>query len=137
MICAVCYGVLRGHQGSQWRGTFDLHFDHQVNRLELQKSADMSCAICRSILLQLSRVEERDRRTVVSALGEAFLRLLYGDVFRHQMQLDKARIPLISAYLSEIYGQVSQKVYRLDFKSRNSQTVGTFVLQQTGAYPNC
>lgn len=135
MICAVCYGVLRGHQGSQWRGTFDLQFDHQVNRLELKKSADMGCAICRSILTELSRVEERDRKSVVSAWRELFVRFISGEGFRHQKHLDEARTPLISAYLSEIYGQKKSGVYRLDFKSQNSARVGTFVLQQTGDYP--
>lgn len=130
MICAVCYGMLRGHQKSQWRGTFDLHFDHQVNRLELKKSADMSCAICRSILHELSRVEEKDQKSVISVVGEAFLGFLSGDVFRHQMHLDKAREALISAYLSELYGQEEPSVYRLDFKRRDSARVGTFVLQQ-------
>ncbi|RDL34348.1 uncharacterized protein BP5553_07476 [Venustampulla echinocandica] len=48
------------------------------------------------------------------------------------MHLDKARIPLISAYLSEIYVQTEPSVYRLDFKSQDYKRVGTFVLQQTG-----
>jgi hypothetical protein len=63
-------------------------------------------------------------------VGEAFLGFLSGDVFRHQMHLDKAREALISAYLSELYGQEEPSVYRLDFKRRDSARVGTFVLQQ-------
>jgi hypothetical protein len=137
MICAVCYGVLRGHQGSQWRGTFDLHFDHQINREELEKSAGMGCAICRSILTELLRVEGKDRKGVIRALGETFFRFISGDVLKHQMYLDKARSPLINAYLSEIYGRTKPKVYRLDFKTRNSERVGTFVLQQAGNRPPC
>lgn len=49
MICATCYCLLRGQTGRQWRGTWDLHFDHQKDRVELQRSAEMGCCICRSI----------------------------------------------------------------------------------------
>lgn len=70
----------------------------------------------------------------MSALGETFLRFLSGEVLQHQIYLDEARSPLISAYLSEIYDQKKPKVYRLDFKTRNSDRVGTFVLQQTGGF---
>lgn len=135
MICAVCYGVLRGHQGSQWRGTFDLHFDHQINRVELQKAATMSCAICRSILQELTLVEQKDRKSCIDAWGETLRYFISGDVFRHQMHLDKARIPLISAYLSEVYVKNKPWIYRLDFKAKDYKRVGTFLLQQTGDFP--
>jgi hypothetical protein len=65
MICSVCYSMLRGHQGAQWRGTYDLHFDHHVDPVELQKSADMSCCICRSILCEIKRLEEEFEKATV------------------------------------------------------------------------
>jgi hypothetical protein len=71
--------------------------------------------------VELSQVEEKNRKSLLSAWGEVFLRFLSGEVFRHQMYLDKPRMPLISAYLSEIYGQKKPKVYRLDFKTRDSE----------------
>lgn len=103
MICAVCYCVLRGHQGAQWRGTYDLHFDHHVDRVALEKSASMRCCICRSILSELSRIEHRDPET---------------------------ENRFTSASLSEIWDDL----YRLDFKLRDSENIGTFVLPKTEDY---
>lgn len=61
MICAVCYSVLGGHQSAQWRGTWDLHFDHHVDRQRLVESANMSCCICRSILREITNLEEKEK----------------------------------------------------------------------------
>jgi hypothetical protein len=130
MICAVCYGMLRGHEGSQWRGTFDLQFDHQVNRLELKNSADMSCCICRSLLHELTRLEQKGR--VGDGAYSWVLRIIMGEWFRvKQIDLKRQR-RFINAYLSELYGPEYRGVYRLDFKLRDSESVGTFVLQQIG-----
>lgn len=41
MICNVCYGMLRGQVGRQFKGSFDVSFDHQANLGSLQKSAEM------------------------------------------------------------------------------------------------
>lgn len=136
MICNVCYGVLRGHQGDQWRGTFDLQFDHQFNRLELQKSASTNCCICRSIFCELLRIEKKNPR-VASRAEEGWysyaFRLISGRYLRNSRQTlsDKSR-PLISAYLSEVYGLKQGEVYRLDLKLRDSEGLGTFVLKETG-----
>jgi hypothetical protein len=153
MICAICYGVLRGHRGSQWRGTFDLHFDHQPNRLELKKSAGMGCRICRSILSELLLVEQKDRKGATwNGFYTYVSRLIWGwgELFRLQ-QIDlRGQSRFISAYLSEVpeleqaskirqtdekeqYDeQKESKIYRLDFKLKDSERVGTFVLEHTG-----
>jgi hypothetical protein len=52
MLCATCYGMLRGHQGRQWRGTYDIHFTHHASAEDLAKSADVGCCICRVLLEQ-------------------------------------------------------------------------------------
>lgn len=151
MICAICYGVLRGHRGSQWRGTFDLHFDHQPNRLELKKSAGMGCRICRSILSELLLVEQKDRKVATWNGFYIYVgRLIWGELFRLQ-QIDlRGQSRFISAHLSEVLEleQASEsrqidekeqhdekkesKIYRLDFKLKDSERVGTFVLEHTG-----
>src|ERR1700684_2044917 len=105
MICAVCYGVLRGHQGSQWRGTFDLHFDHHASRKELQKSANMSCCICRSIWFQLSQLEQKWCGSGLwEGMYNSLRRLIWGDIPRIKHLDSKDRSRFISAYLSENYG---------------------------------
>jgi hypothetical protein len=139
MICAVCYGVLRGHQGSQWRGTFDLHFDHHANRRELQKSASMSCCICRSIWFQLSQLEQKwSGAGVWDRIYNTLRRMMWGDVLRIKHLDSKDRSRFISAYLSENYGDGEDDrlngTYRLDFKLKDTETIGTFVLKHVGEW---
>jgi hypothetical protein len=135
MICAVCYGVLRGHQGSQWRGTFDLHFDHQRNRTELKKSAAISCCICRSISSELTLIERKDRNPFLrtwNGVCASLAQLIWGEPFRLS-----ERSSLIGAYLSEVpeLELLNQpKIYRLDFKLKDSERLGTFVLEQVGKF---
>lgn len=131
MICGVCYGVLRGHQGSQWKGTYDLHFDHHRNRLELERSVSMSCCICRTILAELSQVEQKrvgKTTRVWNRVYSSLVRVFFGEWFRLGQRYYQIQNHFISAYLSEVY----DGLYRLDFKARNSDNVGTFVLQKTG-----
>ncbi|KAE9381828.1 HET-domain-containing protein [Stipitochalara longipes BDJ] len=135
MICAVCYGVLRGHQGSQWRGTFDLHFDHQRNRTELEKSVAIRCAICRSISSELKSIDKTDRSLVVRALNGVYSsigKLIWGE------PQGANGSNFIGAYLSEVPElQLSQepKIYRLDFKllQKDEERLGTFVLEKVDA----
>jgi hypothetical protein len=180
MICAVCYGVLRGHQGSQWRGTFDLHFDHQRNRTELKNSAAIRCCICRSILSELRLIEQKDRHTFLrfwKGLYPSVGKLIWGEPFRLNQSDLTGQSNFIGAYLSEVpelevpqpvnlsevpdielpqqlnlhevpetelpqqptlpkvpHLELSQqpKIYRLDFKLKDSERLGTFVLEQVG-----
>ncbi|KAH7309279.1 heterokaryon incompatibility protein-domain-containing protein [Rhexocercosporidium sp. MPI-PUGE-AT-0058] len=150
MLCAVCYGVLRGHQGSQWRGTFDLHFDHQPDEVALRESAakPVSCCICRSILGELSLVQKKglkpqdNRINTLSGLYKFFERWMSAGLLRPNTINTKDRAAFISAYLSELPGLEEEsnrvvdtfvpKIYRLDFKLRDAERVGTFVLEQLG-----
>jgi hypothetical protein len=184
MICAKCYSVLRGHEGAQWRGTYDLHFDHHVDRLELEKSANMSCCICRSILREISRVEkksqegfvQRDALREVEQTGQEstkqnshednvggwsrlfsvspLIRIIIGKLGGQSTPVEqrtsegrgivddfetsenhsilRKQQSLVTAYLSEVY----DKHYRLDFKWRDSENVGTFILQKISESPN-
>jgi hypothetical protein len=131
MICAVCYDMLRGHQGSQWRGTFDLHFDHHTNRRQLKQSARMSCCICRSLLTELTHLNEKNRKwvfgNVLNDIYSGVRRTIWSDFSR---MLPGGRSSFISAYLSELYGTGHPGIYRLDFKLKDKERVGTFVLQR-------
>jgi len=131
MICAVCYDMLRGHQGSQWRGTFDLHFDHHTNRRRLKASAGMSCCICRSLLTELMHLDEKNRKwgfgNVLNNIYSGVRKTIWSDFFRMPPE---GRSSFISAYLSELYGTGHPGIYRLDFKLKDKERVGTFVLQR-------
>jgi hypothetical protein len=206
MICAVCYNVLRGHQGAQWRGTWDLHFDHHIDRQKLVESAKMSCCICRSILREITNLEEKEKEKekerqrlalevnsvasepfneqiaqtnqetelssleaikpgteqevapqralfIIFSLLQVLLRRLWEtshadqirpvveqivnddnakieDISEHPRNHSILRTPksLVTAYLS----QLNDKNYRLDFKWKDTENVGTFILQKTG-----
>jgi hypothetical protein len=139
MICAVCYGVLRGHVGSQWRGTFDLHFDHHANRKELQNSASMSCCICRSLWTQVLQLEQKHWSGYGKVLGEiynSFCQLIRGPLSQTKLLDSNDGSRFLSAYLSENYGDEDDGrlngTYRLDFKLKDTERVGTFVLKQIG-----
>jgi hypothetical protein len=140
MICAVCYGVLRGHQGSQWRGAFDLHFDHQPNRTELEKSAAISCCICRSIWSELKSIDRKDRTLFLRTLNGFYAsvgRLIWGEPQGPNRIDVTGRSNFIGAYLSEVPElKLSQepKIYRLDFKLKDSERLGTFVLEKVGRF---
>ena len=105
MICSTCYGMLRGQDGRQWRGTFDLYFDHHVNLYEIGRSEDMGCCICRSLSYALNQME-----------------------IQHECRDPNHRERFVSAFLSEVQGK--RDIYRLDFKLRDSINIGTFLLQQ-------
>lgn len=149
MLCSVCYGVLRGHQGSQWRGTFDLHFDHQVDEAGLRNSAaaPVKCCICRSLLNELPAVKRHDRKQqnkrvkALRRLYKFFDRWFWGGRAQLNTAEETNQAAFISAYLSELPelehitsrpGTLSNKIYRLDFKLRDSERIGTFVLDQIG-----
>jgi hypothetical protein len=111
MICTACYGMLRGQDGRQWRGTFDLYFDHHTFRWELERSAEMGCTICRTIRYNVKKLELMD-----GSLPPEYQGL-------------KNRGRFVCAFLSEIHE--GQGVYRLDFKLWDQRRLGTFLLKQT------
>ena len=137
MICRVCYGVLRGHQGSQWRGTFDLHFDHHTSRQELENSAEMSCVICRSLSYELKRLEKREEKQAAAIWDgvSTYIRLLLWGELDTKVIESQNQKRFLSAYLSKVHGLGKHAIYRLDFKLRDSERVGTFALQQIGRFP--
>jgi hypothetical protein len=116
MLCGVCSDMLHWHEGSQWRGMFDLQFDHHADARSLEDSVDKHCGICRNIWRELL---PEDRSSSPSVHGEV-----------------EAQSPFTSAYLSQSFGVGQEGVYRLDFKLRDGKMVGSFVLQQRSALSN-
>jgi hypothetical protein len=140
MLCTICYDMLRGQEGRQWRGTYDLIFAHHASRVGLKKSAEMSCCICRIVY---DEVETRESIRRKKALKEKGWMGLFSTLHIAWLILPRT-VPrlFISAYLSEIHEERGQIVspqnidipeaYRLDLKLQDSERIGTFVLQKTG-----
>ncbi|KAH6694328.1 heterokaryon incompatibility protein-domain-containing protein [Leptodontidium sp. MPI-SDFR-AT-0119] len=109
MICRLCFSMLRGQAGRQWRGSHDLVFNHQPTLSSLKQSADMACSLCRRVYEDLPadydppKLSPRENRA------------------------------LVSAYISAI--QTAQGLYRLDFTLSGpwdaKQWIGTLLLRQT------
>lgn len=72
MLCHTCWSMLRRQDGKQWRGTYDLHFNHHKYLKDLFRSKKMNCGICRVLFeeledkhgSELSDVKKDDDRTV-------------------------------------------------------------------------
>ncbi|EPE30622.1 heterokaryon incompatibility protein [Glarea lozoyensis ATCC 20868] len=141
MICSVCYGMLRGHQGSEWRGTYDLIFNHHSDLESLVKSAKESCVICRSLLAEISELDHQNQDSEIETIPAVplgfynFFRKLFYLEWLAQKGPVKAveRSKLTSAYLSEIFKEGYPGIYRLDFKLHDKRRVGTFVLHRVDA----
>jgi hypothetical protein len=132
MICTTCYCMLRGQNGRQWQGTYDLHFSHHSTVYSLERSAAMGCCICRVIWDELTENEQ----------GEKFAKVLQKHL-RSPSYLDRLlgtlqatdgaerSIYFVRAFLSELSSP--RGLYRLDFRlvDSDSKRLATFVLEQT------
>jgi hypothetical protein len=120
MICQTCYRMLRGPRGRRWRGTYDLQFDHHTDRIDLQRSSELStvgCCICRKVWNELQSIELDYDGVQQSGKPRSY-------------RVGKARKRFISAFLAEVPRQ--RGLYRLDFKFGNPpKRLATFLLQQT------
>jgi hypothetical protein len=114
--------MLRGQDRRQWKGTYDLHFNHHITLRSLQDSAAKGCGICRVLFKEVfpdTTVEEvrRDSDTADEALEEA-------------------AGPVSTASLAVIRNLQDHRdeVYRLDFKVNHHRLrkKRTFVLKQIG-----
>jgi len=132
MICTTCYCMLRGQTGRQWRGTFDLHFNHHSTLYSLERSARMGCCICRIIWDELTEHSQGEN------LARAIQRRL-----RSPLDLDRRlnstqtngnsqqQSYFVRAFLSHVHGQ--RGLYLLDFRlvDFDSKRLATFLLEQT------
>lgn len=91
MICNICFKMLRGQVGRQWRGSWDPSFDHQPSLGSLQDSARSECFICRRILEDMppghrrsKHVSSRQKPTFIAAHIMALER---GDYYRLEFTL--------------------------------------------------
>lgn len=131
MLCEICWRMLRGQVGRQWRGTYDLHFDHHDSIETLKTSYSMGCGICRVLYEELMASAKKDV-------------VLDNDEGKppDQVDNDENRTDLSAestALLGVIHDIEDDDVFRLDFKlewALGEQTANivkrTFVLKQTG-----
>lgn len=139
MLCTVCHDMLHLQTGSPWKGMFDLQFVHHPNLQSLKDSANkQNCGICRTVWGELSQIEQEDRNTSLGPGGDVwnFVRsFLTGEWFRPKQLSQDIQGPFIRAYLSRPFWLGQEDLYRLDFKLRDAERIGSFVLQ-TSAFPN-
>lgn len=145
MICSVCYRMLRGQEGRQWRGTYDLHFAHHRSQSSLTMSADMGCCFCsglRNELLQLSTAETTPKipghyitaflcgigvhTTALGQLGgtASHAAAATGDYIR---QLTSVHVHDSGTSLADFLS-----LYRLDFKLNDTRRLGSYLLRPAG-----
>lgn len=120
MLCETCWLMLRGQDRRQWKGTYDLHFDHHPSLASLRNSAKKGCGICRVLWKQIlpqknmedSFHEEADEKAESEPVSTASLAVV------HNLQDD------------------SDEIYRLDFKVKHGdiRKKWTFVLRQIGSF---
>jgi hypothetical protein len=138
MICQVCSLMLRWQKGRQWRGTFDLHFQHHSNRRELQKSADMGCSICEVLWEELNRQDLNIQRGYIYSLADLYhtlYKIISGKSCQAETKLVDEGKGFTRAGLSHVRGPGWIGVYRLDFNyCQNAKHLGTFVLEPIGEY---
>lgn len=131
MLCEICWRMLRGQVGRQWRGTYDLHFDHHDSIGTLKTSYSMGCGICRVLYEELMASAGKDL-----ALDKD------EEKPPDQVDNDESGTTLVAestALLGVIHDIEDDDVFRLDFKlewaagERAANIVKrTFVLKQTG-----
>ncbi|KAF1981172.1 HET-domain-containing protein [Aulographum hederae CBS 113979] len=120
-LCTTCHLLLRGHYGSEWRGTFDLRFRHHATRQDLQNSARLGCGICQIVFREVSRIDARDSKgRLVRELRGQIRRVASGkwesDPQEPLLRVGISRVPDISG------------IYSMEFRTTQSERVGTFVL---------
>lgn len=142
MLCEICWRMLRGQVGRQWRGTYDLHFDHHNSIETLKTSYGMGCGICRVLYEELMASAEKDLGPDYESAEEQPPDQLGND--RSETGLSAQS----TALLGVIHDIEYDDVFRLDFKvewalrdqttntvKRTSIVKRTFVLNQTGMWP--
>jgi len=125
MICETCYCMLRGQVGRQWRGSYDVHFNHSTLK-NLENSQLMGCHICRIIW---DEITEKDHGEKFGRVLQKHLRTGSSDLVRRGQALE---VKFVRAFLSEV--QSYHGLYRLDFRlldTPGSKNVATFLLEQT------
>jgi hypothetical protein len=124
--------MLRGQTGRQWRGTFDLHFNHHSDLYSLERSARMGCCICRIIWDELT--EHSQGQNLAKAIQRRLRSPRDPDPQLNSTETNSTlqqQSYFVRAFLSHIHGQRS--LYRLDFRlvDFDSKILATFLLEQT------
>lgn len=118
MLCDCCYLMLRGQEGFQWRGSYELHFHHHKSEQALRESAK-TCFICQTIMRKLPERGWLDWFPLFST----FVRLVSG---ANQQQDGRFR-----ASLSQLPDNAQD--FLLQFY-HNDLEIATFALQPSGSY---
>lgn len=147
MICSVCYRMLRGQEGRQWRGTFDLHFAHHRSKSSLILSADMGCCFCSGLWTEMLLLPTAD--TYPKSPGHFVTAFLCG-ISSHTSTLHQSHTTANHAVATtEDYVRRLARVhirdggaslvdflslYRLEFKLNETRRLGSFLLRPAGKH---
>lgn len=132
MLCATCYSMLRGQTGRQWRGTYDLHFNHHTTLYALEHSATMGCCICRIIWEELTEKPQGEKLAKVVQKHLRPPRFLDGPLHASTWNTTpQQQSYFVRAFLSEVHTR--RGLYRLDFRliDFDAKRLATFLLEQT------
>jgi hypothetical protein len=115
--------------GRQWRGTYDLHFNHSTLK-DLERSKHMGCCICRIIWDEITQKDHGDK------FGTWLQKHLRAGTYESLAQSGH-EVKAVRALLTEVQIKQSLQTYRLDFRLQafgGSKRIATFLLQQSGEF---
>jgi hypothetical protein len=131
MLCGTCFQMLRGQSHRQWKGTYDVHFEHHRNLSDLKKSAEeANCGICKPVYEQLQSKLQNVTNLTTSSLSEPYNK---ADSEGYTITASLSVVPTNSAS-SEVK---QRQLYRLDSKIKHNEALiskRTFVLRTIGEH---
>lgn len=139
--------MLRGQEGRQWRGTFDLHFAHHHSRSSLTASADMGCCFCSGLWTEMLQLPTSE--TYPKSPGHFVTAFLCG-ISALTSAIDQTRTAADNAVATtgdyarqlssvNVHGSGTTladflSLYRLDFKLNDTSRLGSFLLRPAGEF---
>ncbi|KAH8666965.1 heterokaryon incompatibility protein-domain-containing protein [Xylariales sp. PMI_506] len=125
MLCETCWLMLRGQDRRQWKGTYDLHFDHHGGIDTLAESASRGCGICRVLYDEIPQNHSHGALTENGAPAAP----------ESSVPVSTASLAVIQNAMDDLVERDdSEETYRLDFKLEygDIRKKKTFVLKQIG-----
>lgn len=125
--------MLRGQVGRQWKGTYDLHFNHHDSIKALKTSYATGCAICRLLFEEVvTNVKQDLGIDLENNEGQASGKVATDSIETILSARSTAMLAIIDEFEDD-------DIFRLDFKlelgikGKSSNTIKrTFILKQIG-----
>jgi hypothetical protein len=140
MLCQICWLMLRGQEGRQWKGSYDLYFVHHRNVDSLIQSAGSDCNICMILCKELAVAAGLDAWDGSDSTA-GWVKRLNARPLQGLSGRDDTRHAISSASLSimngsNLYGnEESKKASRESISSLKSQMLGRLGVHCAGISP--